>query len=116
MADPKPIAGLDWLNAVIGGLAQANVAIPIIFSTVTSMAQLYRAARGEAPLTPEELFTIADQIEAQVAKNDAYGKGEIARLQLLIEKRAVARAAGEPLPVSTDVPSAPSTAPGQPVP
>lgn len=79
--------GLDWVNAVIAGFAQANVAIPIIFGTITSMVQLYRSTRGETPLTPAELRGIADQIDAQVAANDTFGKQEIARLKELIAAR-----------------------------
>lgn len=79
--------GLDWVNIVIGSFAQANVAIPIIFGTITSMVQLYRSTRGEAPLTPDELRGIADQIDAQIAANDTFGKAEITRLKALIAAR-----------------------------
>lgn len=84
-ATPQP--GLEWLDAVIAGLAQANIALPLIFSTATTMVQIFRAAKGEPPLTPDQLFALADQIEAQVASNDAYGKAEIARLRLMVEPR-----------------------------
>lgn len=108
MADPNANAqtdGLSFLKPIIAGLVDANVAIPLIFSTATSIAQLIQAAKGEPALTPDQLRGIADEIEAQVAKNDAYGKAEIARLTLLIEMRNAARAAGEPLPTSRDVPT-----------
>lgn len=69
------------IQQLIGTLAQANIAIPIIVTTVTSVLALVRALTGSAP----PLKPLIERIEAQAAENRTRGDAEIARLKALLD-------------------------------
>lgn len=68
------------IQTVVQYLVAANTALPVILDTVAGIAMLIRGATGSGPSVAER----AEIIRAEVAKNDAYGKAEIARLEALI--------------------------------
>ena len=74
---PQPSQTASQISAVVGILAQANVAIPVIFQTITAVVGIVKALRGTAP----PLAEIVLDIEKQVAQNRATGEAEIARLK-----------------------------------
>lgn len=69
------------LTQIIEILTSANVAVPIILGTVTTVIGIVKMLRGEAP----PLADIIAEIEKQIALNQAKGEAEIARLKSLIE-------------------------------
>ena len=74
-----PVAGR--IAEIIGGLAQANVAIPIITGTIISIIGIVKALNG-----PElELADLTAQIDAAVKANQARGEAEIARLKAKLQ-------------------------------
>ena len=74
-----PVAGR--IAEIIGGLAQANVAIPIITGTIISIIGIVKALNG-----PElSLSDLTAQIDAAVAANRARGDAEIARLKAKLQ-------------------------------
>lgn len=81
---PPPSSTAQSISQIVGILAQANVAIPIIMSTVTTVIGIVRALRGTAP----PLAAIIADIEKQTAENRQRGEAEIARLKALIDDQA----------------------------
>ena len=77
MADHPLPAVASGIQAVTAVLVQANVAIPIIVGTITSIIGIIQALRGTAP----PLADIIADLERQVAENRARGEAEIARLK-----------------------------------
>lgn len=68
---------IQALTLITQGLLTANVAVPIVFGAINSIAAIIRSATGNGPSLPE----LADLIDAQVASNDEAGKAEVARLR-----------------------------------
>lgn len=60
-------------------LLAANVATPIIGGTIMSIAAIIKGVTGSGPSLKE----LADMLEAQIGKNDAVLRAEIARLESL---------------------------------
>ena len=85
MADTQtPLPEVAWgIQAVTSVLVQANVAIPVIIGTITSIIGIVRALRGTAP----PLADILADLERQVASNQARGASEIERLKALAAER-----------------------------
>jgi hypothetical protein len=69
-----------WLREIVKYLVAGNTALPIILSTVDSVALLVRAATDSGPSVQER----AEIIRSVVAENAAYGEAEVARLERLI--------------------------------
>jgi len=68
---------IQALTLITQGLLTANVAVPIVFNTISAIAAIIRTAAGEGP----SLVQLADLIDAQVAANDEAGQAEVARLR-----------------------------------
>lgn len=68
---------LQALELIAQSMGQANIAIPIIFSTVTAIVHIIKGATGSGPT----LLEVADMMEKQIDANDAFGKAEIERLR-----------------------------------
>ena len=79
MADVKPEVA-KGLEEVVAVLAQANIAIPIIFTTIGAVVGIIKALKGNAPPFSE----LEAQIQQQTALNRARGEAEIARLKALL--------------------------------
>lgn len=78
---PVPASGTaQTISQIVGVLAQANVAIPVIITTITSVIQIVKALRGTAP----PMADIIADIERQTSENRARGEAEIARLKALL--------------------------------
>lgn len=68
---------IPFVDSLIATLLQANVAIPVIFTTVASIVAIIKAIGG-----PDvSLLDIADAIEQQLDANDADGKAILADLR-----------------------------------
>ena len=77
----QPPTGLAASVAgIVSILTQANVAIPVVIGTITSIIGIVKALRGDV----RELTPIIADLERQLAENDARGKTEIARLKALL--------------------------------
>lgn len=68
---------IPYVDSLIASLLQANVAIPIVFTTVASVIAIVKAVGG-----PDvDLTELADKLKAQLDENDANGKAIIADLR-----------------------------------
>jgi hypothetical protein len=74
--------GSTELAQVIALLTQANVAIPVVIGTVTSIVGLIRALGG----APPPLADVIADVERAVAANRKRGDDEIARLKALLAR------------------------------
>lgn len=68
---------IQALTLITQGMLTANIAIPLVFGAISSIAAIVKGATGNGPSVTE----LADLIEQQVNANDAAGKAEIARLK-----------------------------------
>lgn len=73
---------LQLLNAITHYLTGLNVAIPVVFQLVSSIALLFRGVGAPAV----ELGALIDQLEASLDTADTTVQTEIARLRALLQE------------------------------
>ena len=77
---PLPTGPWPWLDLIIKALLQANVGIPILFTTIIGIVNIFKGAFGSGPTVPE----ISTALKAQLAANDAAGRAEVERLEAML--------------------------------
>lgn len=79
MPETKPNPVEATLRGIVATLTQANIAIPVVLTTVTAIVEIVRALKGDT----KPLAAILDDLEAALAANEARGRAELERLQAL---------------------------------
>jgi hypothetical protein len=80
VGQPAPTGLAASVAGIVGILTQANVAIPVVIGTITSIVGIVKALRGDV----RDLTPIIADLERQLAENDARGRAEVERLKALL--------------------------------
>lgn len=75
------------LKAAVQYLVTANTALPVIVTTIDTIAATVKAVTGEGPSVKER----AEIIRAVVADNERYLDADIARLEQIVAEQDAAR-------------------------